>query len=278
MMKLLRYNKLFALTYPTIVFILFILMIKYSSGITVTVVGFLLGLMSIQLNFVTSHTWAHALMLEYHMWTIPQMMSKIGQLPIVMFYAFYHHHHTKTDKWLHDVLGYDKIHTLYSHWNSFSLLTYHYPLNGYLVKMFVIYNMYFNFGCTIAYFFGYEFGVFLLPISHDWVHSRLCGVFAYYLLKPLETLGIFATKEDHKSHHRHDHPTVYQNFTSSGIYSKRINVMIDKIWDEMFNYSKTNKIRLYKLMWYPMMGTIICTLVFSTYILMCTNTIVEYFF
>lgn len=281
-MRLLFRTKWFAVTYPLFLIILLILTIKYASGFTVAVVGFVLGFLSIQLNFSTSHMWAHALMLEYQMWTIEEMLSKIGYLPIVIFYAFFHHHDedpesdSENDPQLRNVLGYDGVHVLYSHWNSFSLFTYHYPLNGVLLKLFVAYHLCFNFEIIIGYILGYEFGVFLLPISHDWVHSRLCG--AYYMLKPLEMLGIFATKEDHRSHHRHDHPTVYQNFMSSGIFSKRANDYADEIWNILFEYSNMKKIQLYKLMWYLMIGSMACSLIFSTYLLLCLQNIITLFY
>jgi hypothetical protein len=193
------------------------------------------------------------------------MTHNIGQLPIVMYYAFYHHHHTKTDHWLHDTLKYDKVQTLYAHWNSFSLFTCHYPINGILIKLFILYNMCYYFDKTIAFFLGYEIGVFLLPISHDWVHERRCGVFGvHYLLKPLEKLGVFATKQDHYTHHKYDHPCVYQNFTSSGIYLKPFDKIIDKLWNVFYDYSNKYKIPLHKLMWYPMIMSLFCTVIVST--------------
>lgn len=268
MMKLLDANKFFALTYPLILIVLTYLTVSYSVSNLIVVVGFMLGFLAIQLNFITAHTWAHALMLEYPMWKISEMTSKIGQLPIVMYYAFYHHHHTKTDIWGHNILKYDKVETLYSHWNSFSLFTCHYPINNVLMQLFLAYNLYFHFGYVLSFILGYEFGVFLLPISHDWVHERRCGDFgAYYLLRPLEYIGVFAAKHDHHTHHKYDHATVYQNFTSSGIYSKLFDKMLDKMWNKMFAYSVEHKVPLHNLMWYPMFGSMFLTVYCLPYVL-----------
>ena len=174
----------------------------------------------------------------------------------------------KTDHWAHDVLKYDTVATLFAHWNTFSLFTCHYPISGYLYKLFLVCVMYFYPTKLLGFILGHEVGAFLLPISHDWVHDRKCAIFGIkYLLQFLHNLGIFATRHDHKKHHNHDHPYVYQNFTSSGIYSQRFDKCFDSLWNYLFDCSSKRKIQLYKLMWYPMFATFLGTVLLSPLIL-----------
>ena len=98
----------------------------------------------------------------------------------------------------------------------------------------------------VIYLLGYELGAFLLPISHDWVHLRSSPQYGvYYILKTLEMIGIFATREDHKSHHNYEHRTVYQGFTSSGLYSKTFDKYINRLWISIHDYCKENNIEMY---------------------------------
>jgi hypothetical protein len=225
--------------------------------LSLQIFGFVWGFALIQLYFIFSHMWAHALMLEYPMWCVREMDAKIYNLPIVMLYAFYHHHHTKDDNWMHDTMSYHDyrgaIATAYAHWNSFSLLTSDYLISGWLMKIFLVYMLYSYPIYFTPFLLGHEIGVFLLPISHDWVHERKSGRFGfYYLFKPLEMLGIFATKSDHIRHHDYDHAHVYQSFSSSGIYFPTLDKITDRMWNASFECAVEDKIPLYKILWYPM--------------------------
>lgn len=196
---------LVAILYPFIILSLLYLTISNSVNILNDVVVFVLGLITIQIKFCFAHMWAHSLMLEYDLWSVKTMPQIFGQISFVIFYAFYHHHHEKDDDWMPRLLKHseftDSFATAFTHWESFSLFTQTYPINHLIIKSYVFYNLYTN-PISIPFFLGHEVGVILLPIAHDWVHFRLSNKFgSYYLLKPLEWLGIFATKEDHKRHH-----------------------------------------------------------------------------
>src|SRR5579864_6862546 len=68
-------NKLYTLVFPIIVGGLLILTYQMHFNVIFTVIAMAMGLVSIQLNFVSSHMWAHALMLEYDLWN-PEGMLK----------------------------------------------------------------------------------------------------------------------------------------------------------------------------------------------------------
>jgi hypothetical protein len=224
-----------AIIFPLIIIALLYFTIINCTNIFITLIFSALGILSIQLTFIMSHMWAHALMLEYDLWNVDGIPKLFGQIPSVIFYAFYHHHHKPGDFWMRAPLGHsvkmDSFATAFTHWESFSLFTQNYPFNHIFLKLYLIYNLMYN-PISIPFILGYEIGVFLLPISHDWVHERKSGAFGTnYFLKPLEMIGIFATKEEHKRHHEVNHRTVYQGFTSSGLYSKRFDGIVDNVWN-----------------------------------------------
>jgi hypothetical protein len=55
------------------------------------------------------------------------------------------------------------------------------------------------------------------------------------VLSVCERAGLLATKADHHPHHVHDHPTVYQSFTSSGIFSRRLDTVVNGLWNSAVN-------------------------------------------
>ena len=87
------------------------------------------------------------------------------------------------------------------------------------------------------YLLGYEIGVFFLPIAHDWVHLKTVGKMKY-ILYPLEKLGFIANKKDHHRHHNYSNETVYQSFSSSGLYLHKLDNVFDKLWNFAFLTSK----------------------------------------
>lgn len=268
LMKRIFENKWYISVYPGIITFLLTLSILYSKSWLHSFIAFILGLVSIQLNFIASHVWAHSLMLEYPLWNIENMTKYVGQLPIVMFFAFYHHHHKHDDEWMSSTFSSKEIGanpmTAIAHWNSFSLFTMDYPIRTIFMHIFLWINLYLCCSEMVVYFLGYEIGVFLLPISHDWVHKRVSASYGiYYLLKPLEILGIFATKQDHKRHHQYDSSTVYQGFTSSGLYSKKLDDYVDIIWNNAFYTSVALKVPPYRILWWFMSLTFISTLTIS---------------
>lgn len=264
----------YALIYPLILLTLIALEIKMYNDIVVLGLGIIFGIMAIQINFIFSHMWAHALMLEYDLWNINNMNREIGTIPSVMFYAFYHHHHTKADNWAKDILSFyssvGEMATAISHWESFSLFTLDFPVNEVIMRLFVIFTLVSFPQIFLPFYIGYEIGVILLPISHDWVHDRnSCKVgILYYILKPLEYIGIFATRKDHIRHHIYNHPTVYQGFTSSGLYSKTFDGFIDLIWNKTYHYCNRTGKKMHQVMWYPMVAVLCCVLTIFPIILM----------
>jgi hypothetical protein len=268
-MKRIFSNKFYALIYPFIIVGLFILSLWCHKGVIHTILSIGLGLLSIQLNFIASHVWAHALMLEYHLWNINKMIKSAGQIPSVVFFAFYHHHTSPSDNWMSETfsgkdLGPNSM-TAIAHWNSFSSFTMDFPFSVRL-PMFICLCVFPS--ETMVYFLAYEIGVFLLPISHDWVHKRCAAKYGlYYLLNILEIIGLFASKSDHERHHNHDHPAVYQGFTSSGLYSSTLDRHVDAIWNFAYDIANQYKIPMYKTLRWFMSITIFSTMSFSILVL-----------
>jgi hypothetical protein len=199
------------------------------------------------------------------------MPIKIGTLSSVMFYAFYHHRHEPNDDWNKNELSFGSlpgaIGTAVSHWESFSLLT-----ASFVSKILILMYLIRSIKLFAPFFLGYEIGVILLPIEHDWVHYRKScsiGTPAYYLFQCLEFIGIFATKEDHLRHHKHDHSTVYQGFTSSGLYSKHLDKLADTLWNYLFDKANKNERPLYESMRYVMDLSSIITLIIIPEMLLC---------
>jgi hypothetical protein len=193
------------------------------------ILGFVLGLFGIQIHFILTHMWNHGLMLEYDVWTVETRW--MHWIPSVVFYAFYHHHHTRSDDWA-PALSYYKTganNIVRSHWESFSIFCLS-PFSAILALFGIYYYPQFA-----PYVLGFEIGMILLPLAHDWVHLRKSRAYGLnYLFHPLEMMGIFATREDHSAHHNHNHPTVYQGFSSSGIYARHIDRIFNWMWDFAF--------------------------------------------
>ena len=263
-------NKIYVLIYPAIIIGLSILTMVTHINFPFMILSFFMGIVTIQLTFIFSHLWAHSLMLEYSLWNINNMEKDVGQIPSVMFFAFYHHHHTKEDDWYGDISirnNNGALSTAFSHWESFSLFTTNYPVNGTIMKLFLVYNLYF-FPFLSPFFLGYELGVILLPISHDWVHEKNATRYGiYYLLQLLEMIGVFATNADHIRHHIYSHDTIYQGFTSSGIYSKRFDTIVDDIWNYFYHKYNTTQYKMYSALWYLMTFVLCGTLTISTFVL-----------
>jgi len=252
-----------------------VLHIQESTGyFMIHTAGFIYGILAIQLHFIFSHMWVHALMFEYDLWFSKDLMDKefgIDRLlPPVMWDAFYHHHAEHTDiKWLENRNKDNTYYTgpfatLISHWESYFLFTMSFPYgfksNTILWFILTFYSQY-RLDIFAGFLLGYQIGVILLPINHSWVHSKISispDESPYYLcilykilehfLRALEWIGIIATSKDHKSHHDYDSPGVYKNFTSSGLYSRILNEYIDKLWLENFNYAIHNNVKMHVIM------------------------------
>jgi len=278
-MKHIFLNRSLSLLFLLLIVLLGIVTIFTCENIMLTIIGIVFGVLSIQINFIVSHLWAHSLMLEYQLWNTKNMFKYVGQIPSVMFYAFYHHHHTKTDDWSKNALSFNSFDGAFmvavSHWESFSLFTSFYPIPGILSKLFVIVSLWLFPSTMAGFIFGYEFGVILLPVSHDWVHDKkACAYGIRYFLEMLEFIGIFATQKDHIRHHVYHTPYVYQGFTSSGLYWARMDKFVDNIWNYVFDWCNNNKYPMYKTLWYIMTGIIYTTLSVSMIILVKLNTYV----
>jgi hypothetical protein len=210
------------------------------------------GVLALQLWFVASHTAAHAFMLEYdqHAPGSARLHSfRISQLPIY-FFAFYHHHHTWDDDWAPFLSYNDATRSriwdhagtrgvIASHWVDYSHLPYLLP-DGHVLPipatllavagyaLLVVRARYFA-----PFLVGYELAVLLLPLAHGWQHiphSRY-GPWLAALLGAIESLGLIANRVDHQPHHVHTGDTVYQSFSSSGLYARWVDVWMDRQWD-----------------------------------------------
>ncbi|AYV84272.1 MAG: hypothetical protein Hyperionvirus21_6 [Hyperionvirus sp.] len=95
---------------------------------------------------------------------------------------------------------------------------------------------------TALYFYGYELGALILPIAHGWQHisHTLVPPPVRVLFFIFEFIGIVANKDDHGRHHVHTTPTVYQAFTSSGIFNAKLDHFVDILWDMAYNEAARN--------------------------------------
>lgn len=201
------------------------------------IIPFFLGFIFLKLKFDISHMFAHALMLEYGLWNVDVMPTVFGDISLVIFYAF-DHHHEDGSYWLRKLLSqsermyYTSI--LFAHWESFSLFTQLYPfgLIGFVITKLLLLLGIYN-PVVLSFVLGHEMGVILLPISHDWVHARFISKVLYYPFKFLEVIGIFATREKHQIHHQYNHQYVYKSFSSSGIFLERFDKYLDNLWDRI---------------------------------------------
>jgi hypothetical protein len=197
---------------------------------------FILGIVALQIIFISSHINAHALFLEYenHVPKNSRMSNNI-----VYYYAFYHHHHTAFNNWAEFLSYYNdkgENNIAVAHWVSYSMVA---SFRVLIVLMFSYFNP-----LTLVYFSGYEIATILLPFAHKWQHisHNKENIFIKYIFSIFQLLGIVANIEDHKKHHMHNWPTVYQDFSSSGLYIKYIDKLLNKLWDSAFNQAfKNNK-------------------------------------
>lgn len=202
----------------------------------------LLGILSLQVVFVTTHMEAHAMFLEYDAHRLND--SRIN-FDIVYWFAFYHHHHNSKDDWApelsyHNPKGTNAV--VSAHWYSYSLFS---KFQRSVFTAFVclcIPNM-------TWMLIGYELAVFLLPMAHGWQHIDRNR---FGPLKPIISLlakiGIIADRHDHEGHHQYDGPTVYKKFSSSGPHLVSIDQYLDKKWDEAFNLAKESHSKPYDIL------------------------------
>jgi hypothetical protein len=264
-MSLIHCDARFLAIFPMIIVALIVCTVMAKASLAAEAVAMMLGLLSVQLNFITSHMWAHALMLEYDLWETDMMLAMVGRIGVVVPHAFHHHHFLPGKDWWDSLpskrlIG-DGRHAIkdgnfsiaVAHWVSFSLFTLSFPTR----MVWIVAVMLWLFPVSAVYFLFYELGVILLPIAHDWVHNRNAALgILYHILLGFERIGIIAARADHKSHHIHNHRTVYQAFSSSGIYSRILDKVFDRIWDAAFDYSVLRGIDLHKVLWYGFVATL----------------------
>ncbi len=138
-------------------------------SLIVTSLGIIFGLATLQMLFILTHMWGHSLMFLYEAWKPNNPIT--SNLSTVTFYAFYHHHHTKTDDWAPELSYYNSEGSrriVQSHWVSYSLLcAFEFKL---IIPMII--SIWYLPSIMAPYIFGYEIGTFLLPFAHDWVHMK----------------------------------------------------------------------------------------------------------
>lgn len=211
------------------------------SGVLFGSLAFCLGILSLQIIFVGSHMEAHALFLEYgnHYATNLRCVK-----PIVYYYAFYHHHHTKNNNWAPQLSFYTEkgIRGItVAHWHSYTMLL---SSRIFLVAFFSWLSP-----ILMFYFVGYECAVYILPYAHGWqhMHKKKLGTVPNLIIPPLIRIGLIAGSDQHKNHHNHNHSTVFQSFSSSGIYSKKLDRWLDSFWNNCFHKCWMNDQNLYDM-------------------------------
>jgi hypothetical protein len=216
--------------------------IYYNITRSVIFLDIILGIFTLQIVFVITHVMAHALFLEYDQ-HVPG--NARCTWPIVYYYAFYHHHHSKIDNWVpclsyYTPDGYRGV--VVSHWHTYTFLASERII---IILLFVWINPLFA-----VYSYGYEIAVLLLPYAHGWQHipHEKFSIFIRVIFTFLEKIYLVAGKEDHDSHHIHTHRTVYQDFSSSGLYMKYIDKMINYIWDKSYYEAIKTKRKLYDVL------------------------------
>ena len=201
---------------------------------------FPLGIFALQVVFVASHMEAHALFLEYD--EHKPGSERCGKTP-VYYFAFYHHHHLETDNpddWApqlshHNEQGARAI--VAAHWMSYTFVWNAHSFAWIALCSWIEPGL-------IMYFAGYELGGLLLPIAHGWQHlsRKWFNAPVRTLFRILAGIGLVATREEHLSHHIHNHRTVYQDFSSSGLYMKWIDAQLNAFWNRCFDYAaQTNQ-------------------------------------
>ena len=199
-----------------------------------TILNFVIGFMTLQILFIVTHMSAHALFLEYENHTIGNVRMTDS---IVYYYAFYHHHHTEYDNWMpqlsyYNASGYRNI--VAAHWTSYSFV---------FSKMFLSVMLIIWIWPMMSYYFlGYELAVIILPYAHGWQHIKhdKFNIIIKMFFTFFENIGIVANEYDHHNHHIHTGRTVYQNFSSSGIYSKYLDNKLNQLWNYCFDMAQHN--------------------------------------
>lgn len=221
----------------------------------------MLGFLSSQILFAIFHTRVHALFLEYDEWHRGSI-KRVMLTPIVSFYAFYHHHHTKRDNWLPELSYFDSKdnpngtnYIVLSHWYSFSFFYVVFKLP--LVIFFVLVAFYLSPYYAFAALIGYEVGQFCIPVFHSYGHRVAHQILGtshkregyrnlfecildcangglFFIMK---RLGLLATPKQHARHHASYNKTqyAYRSFSSSGIYSAFLDKWLDRYYVWSFN-------------------------------------------
>lgn len=198
------------------------------------------GIIAAQITFAIDHTFAHLAFLHYDFWQQDHPMAK-SMLP-VMYYAFYHHHHTVLDDWGSDTWSATsswmwsrsnaRRGVVASHWHAYcSMFKFDYLL---LATLFLLAL---RLPVLASLCIGREIGALFIVAGHGWAH-RWLYIQRIPCFRSLErwmaAFGGFADIQTHKRHHRHNHPTVYQSFTSSGLYSRTLDKLFDRLWDRLY--------------------------------------------
>jgi hypothetical protein len=258
-------------------FICFMCLIIFSfKSLYFSIIG-IFGFLSAQVLFAIFHTRVHALFLEYDEWNI-HSKARVMLTPIVSFYAFYHHHHTRNDNWLPKLSYYDDKanpdgtnYVVLAHWYSFSFFNVVLQLPFAIV--FVLAAFYFAPFYSLAAFIGYEIGQFFIPVFHGYGHNvahQILGThhktkrnpiariidgangLLFYIMKKCRLL---ATPREHAVHHlNYDKtPFVYRSFSSSGIYSSYLDKWLDKYY--VWGFRQLPK-RAYDVMRFSALGIV----------------------
>jgi hypothetical protein len=237
------------------------------------------GVLTLQFSFAILHVTAHALFLEYDM--IDSKDPRVSTKGVLHWIAFVHHHApehgphssqfedsakgralfekalTRFEKknWAphlnyHTEAGVHNV--LMSHWSGFSTLS-TWPR---IVGSAVICWLAPAYGFWIV---GYEVGVLFLPAAHAFQHlpASFFPSWLYAILQWLNRTGWFASAHDHKSHHDHKHPTVYQDFLSSGFYWRSLDTLVNSLWDRVFLASSRDIGKRPHDTWAPIVNTLI---------------------
>lgn len=234
-----------------------ITMLSVSGCLMMCIAG---GLM-MQFVFGALHLHAHAKFLEYD--AIESLHPKMVNENPIFWIAFVHHHapeHEPRRKWFsqseegtklfeakmedfkrnnwapemsyHTSIGARNV--LMSHWSGFSMMSkwWFVLLAFYVCSRMPLYG---------AWMVGYELSVLVLPAAHAYQHlpETFFPPWLFSLLSVFNRTGWFANAQDHKEHHKNNHPTVYQDFWSSGFYWKSLDSFSNTLWD--YVYQKSTK-------------------------------------
>lgn len=188
---------------------------------------FALGIIALQVMFVLTHMQSHALFLEYDEHHVGS--ERVSSQPPIYFFAFVHHHQPKLCR---DDMSGETLksirHIIGAHFHGFTITRYPPVLISMLILNYLS-------PLVVFYYAGYEIAALLLGYAHIWQHkpkSFWNPVFRC-IMNGLSSIGFIATARDHDSHHHHNHPTVYQDFSSSGLYMKRLDKWLNThIWDK----------------------------------------------